>query len=382
MLYFVDIALKNIWRQKTRSALTIIGIMIGIAAIVSLGSISEGLQISITKNLESASGLITVLEKSDQSLFVAMGASKINEVTADEVEKIDGVRDIAKIIMEITYVDKNIRFGQPDLFFTGIEPSKIDIYATANVKLKKGELLEDGDTYEVVLGELLANKLNVDIGDNVNYGDTDFIVKGIIEKMGDNSVDYGFIVPLEIAKEVTDRDDYSLLIVLPENIDEVGDVAKDIEDNVDNVMTFTTEEFAKQIANIIDQIRFFTIGIAAISAVVGGLGVMNTMIMSVMERKKEIGILKAIGATRIFIIKQIIIESAILSLIGGIIGIILGQIGSISISLISEGLAFAQTTLQLIIFSLLFSLFLGIIGGLYPAIMASKLDPIEALRYE
>lgn len=382
MIYFVDIALKNIWRQKTRSILTIIGIMIGIAAIVALGSISEGLQVSITKNLESASGLITVMEKSDQSLFAAMGASKISETTAEEVEKVDGVKDTARIIMEITYVEKNKRFGQPDLFFTGIEPSKIDLYTTANVKVKEGELLEEGDTYEAVLGELLANKLSVGVGDSINYNDADFIVKGILEKMGDISTDYGFIVPLDTAKEITDREDYSVLVVLPENIDEVGDVAKDIEDNVDNVMTFTSEQFAKQIANIIDQIRFFTIGIAAISAIVGGLGVMNTMIMSVMERRKEIGILKAIGATRTFIIKQIIIESAILSLIGGLLGIGLGEIGSLSIRIISEGLAFAQTTPQLIIYSLLFSLILGIVGGLYPAFMASKLDPIEALRYE
>jgi len=268
------------------------------------------------------------------------------------------------------------------LFFTGIEPSKIEIYTSSNIKLKEGELLEEGDAYDVVLGELLADKLDAKVGDTVFYKDFDFTVKGIIEKMGDTSTDYGFIVPLDIAKEITDREDYSLLMVLPENIDDVGDVAKNINDNFDNLNAITTEQFAKQVSNIIDQIRFFTIGIAGISAVVGGLGVTNTMIMSVMERRKEIGILKAIGATRGFIIKQILVESAILSLIGGLLGIGLGQIGSFSIKFISEGLAFAQTTPQLIANALAFSLVLGIIGGLYPSTIASKLDPIEALRYE
>jgi putative ABC transport system permease protein len=382
MLYLIEFAIKNIWRQKTRSLLTVIGIMIGIAAIVALGSISEGLQVTITKNLEEASGLITVIQKSDQGMISAMATGKISESTAEEVEKVGGVKDVARIIMQIAYTEETSTFGQPDLFFTGIEPSQIEIYATANVKLKEGELLEEGDTYDVVLGELLADKLNAGVGDTVYFKDVDFTVKGIIEKMGDTSTDYGFIVPLDIAKEVTERDDYSVLIVLPENIDDVSDVAKDIGDSFDDLTAFTTEEFAKQISNVIDQIRFFTIGIGAISAIVGGLGVMNTMIMSVMERRREIGILKAIGATRTFIIKQILVESSILSLIGGLAGVMLGEVGSISIRFISQGLAFAQTTPQLIIYSLSFSLVLGVIGGLYPSSMAAKLDPIEALRYE
>jgi putative ABC transport system permease protein len=381
MQEFIDMAIKNIWRQKTRSALTIVGIMIGIAAIVALGSISEGLRILIEKNLQQASGMITVLQKSDGSLFTAIARSRISEAQLEEISKVSGVKDATGIIMRGAYLEGGGGFSEPDLFFTGIDPSKIDMFISSNIRYD-GELLEPSDTFEVVLGRTLADKLGVDIGDTVSYRGYEFQVKGILEKTGDTSTDKGFVVNIQTAREILDVEDYTMVIVLPEDLDEVGDVAKAIEDSVDGVSAITTEQFAKQISNIVDQISFFTVGIAAISAIVGGLGVMNTMIMSVMERRKEIGILKAIGATRSFIIKQIIIESALLSLIGGLLGLLLGQIGSWSIGYFSQGLAFAQTTPGLMINALLFSLSLGVVGGLYPANMASNLDPIEALRYE
>jgi putative ABC transport system permease protein len=381
MQEFIEIALKNIWRQKTRSALTIVGIMIGIAAIVALGSISEGLRVLIEKNLQQASGMITVLQKSEGSLFAVIARSRIGEEKLEEISKVNGVKDATGIIMRGAYLEGSSGFSEPDLFFIGIDPSKIDMFISSNIRYD-GELLEPSDTFEVVLGSTLADKLGADIGDTVTYRGYEFQVKGILEKTGDRNTDKGFIVNIQTARYILDVEDYTMVIVLPEDIDEVGDVAKAIEDNVDGVSAITTEQFAKQISNIIDQISFFTIGIAAISAIVGGLGVMNTMIMSVMERKKEIGILKAIGATQSFIIRQIIVESALLSLIGGLLGLLLGQVASWSIGYFSQGLAFAQTTPRLMINALLFSLSLGIIGGLYPAIMAARLDPIEALRYE
>ncbi|MEM0473543.1 MAG: ABC transporter permease [Candidatus Aenigmatarchaeota archaeon] len=378
---FVEIALKNIWRQKTRSALTIVGIMIGISAIVALGSISEGLKVILEENLQQASGMITVIQKSDRSFFVALSTSRISEATAEEISKVNGVKQTTNVIMSSAYIDNQNSFSQPDIFFIGIQPEDIEMFISTNIRYE-GELLNEGDTNEAVLGETIANKLGVDIGDTVTFKDYEFTVKAILEKTGDTSTDSGIIVPIDIARTVLDRDDYTMVIALPDDIDDVGEVAKNIEENVDGVTAITTEQFAKQISNIIDQISFFTVGIAAISAIVGGLGVMNTMIMSVMERRKEIGVLKAIGATRTFVIKQIIVESALLSIIGGLLGVGIGYLGSFSISYLSEGLAFAQVTTNLVINALSFALFLGVIGGLYPAIMASNLDPIEALRYE
>jgi len=139
---------------------------------------------------------------------------------------------------------------------------------------------------------------------------------------------------------------------------------------------------ARQMEEMVDQVRFYTTGLGAIAAVVGGLGVMNTMIMSVMERRKEIGLMKAIGATNSLIIKQIMAESAILSLMGGIVGLLLGLLGAIAIGSLLGGMFSAVVTPGLAATGIGFALFLGLLGGLYPAKQATSLDPVETLRYE
>jgi len=182
--------------------------------------------------------------------------------------------------------------------------------------------------------------------------------------------------------DVYNLDSYGAVYVVPDDIRKIESVANDIESEFDDLSAQTQTELANQASQIVDTIRIFTFGIAGISAVVGGLGVMNTMIMSVMERKREIGIMKAIGATNRFILTQILLESIIITLIGGVMGLILGSLGSFSLRFISENLAHAAVTPQLALGSLLFAIILGLFGGFYPAWKAAKLDPIEAIRYE
>ncbi len=378
----LELALKNITRQKTRTALTVIGIIIGIAAIVALGSISEGLRVQITKSLEQASGLITVIEESKGGLFLSMGASELSQETVDEVMSFDGIKDATAILYKIGYLDETTGFGQPTLFESGVAPEDIELFTTEGVVLLDGEILEEGDTDYAMIGEHISEKLGLEVGDTITIEERDFTVKGIYEEFGDSGIDDGVIIPIDIAQELFDTDTYSAVVVYPEDIEEVEELAKDIEDSIEGVSAFTTAEFAKQIGQIVDQIGFFTIGIAGISAIVGGLGVMNTMIMSVMERRREIGVLKAIGATNDYIIKMILIESALISLIGGLIGLGVGYVGSKGLGFISGGQAEGIVTPRLAMYSMLFALFLGIVGGLYPARKASKLSPVEALRYE
>jgi len=378
----IDLAIKNILRQKTRTIITLVGIAIGIGAIVSLGSISSGLRVMISEQLEQVSGQITVIQKSNAALFMAMSESRISESTLQEIENINGVKEVAPIIMKSGYLEGTKMFGQPNMYEIGLDPGKEELYAAGSIEYEDGEGLEEGDTYVAVLGHNIADSLDLDVGDTIEVEGTELEIKGIIEKFDNPAVDYGIMIPMQTAKELLDREDYSIIMVYPEDVKDVADVADAIEDSIDGVTTVTTEEFTKQIGKIIDQIQFFTLGIAGISAIVGGLGVMNTMIMSIMERRREIGIMKAIGATRKFILSQIITESIIIALIGGIIGVLLGSTGSFGLRTFSQGLASARVTPGLIIGSLGFAMLLGVIGGLYPAWKAANLDPVQTLRNE
>jgi len=378
----LELALKNITRQKARTALTVVGILIGIAAIVALGSISEGLRVQISRSLEQSSGLITVIEESEQGIFVGMTTSELSQETVDEIMSIDGIKEATAIIYRIGYLEGDSNFGQPTLFESGVEPDDIELFTTEGAILSEGELLEDGDNDYAMMGWKLSENLNLEVGDTITIEERDFIIKGIYEEFGDAGLDSGVIIPIDIAKDLFETDTYSAVIVYPEDIDEVQSVADAIEDSVEDVTAFTTAEFAKQISDIVNQISFFTIGIGAISAVVGGLGVMNTMIMSVMERRREIGVLKAIGATNSYILRMILIESALISLIGGLLGLGIGFIASKGLGFVTGGQAQGIVTPRLALYSLGFALFLGIAGGLYPAKRASKLSPVEALKYE
>jgi len=382
LIKMLEMALRNVFRQKTRTALTVVGIMIGIAAIVALGSISEGLRVQIAKSLEQSSGLITVIEKSDSGLFMSLSSSELSQETVDEVMAVSGIKDATPVVYKVGYLEGDSGFGEPSLFEIGVDPEKIDLYTTEGARLAEGETLDDGDTEYVMAGSKITEKLDLKVGDTVAVEEKEFIVKGIYEEFGNSGLDSGIIMPLDIAKELFETDKYSSIIIYPEDINSVEDLAKDIEDTVDGVSAITTAQFAKQIGQIVDQIGFFTIGIAGISAVVGGLGVMNTMIMSVMERRREIGVLKAIGATNSYVIRMILIESTIISLIGGLLGLGVGYLGSKAIGAFSGGQAQGIVTSNLALNSMLFALFLGVVGGLYPARKASQLSPVEALRYE
>ncbi len=175
-------------------------------------------------------------------------------------------------------------------------------------------------------------------------------------------------------------DTYQMVYVILDNPEEAEDVADDIEDNDETLDAITSTDMIRMVSEIMSQISIFTFGIGAIAAFVGGLGVLNTMIMAVMERRREIGVMKAIGATRRFVLIQILTESSLLSLVGGFVGLFLGWIASFSFGIITGGLLSAIVTPALALGSLAFAFALGFIGGLYPAWKAARLDPVEALR--
>jgi putative ABC transport system permease protein len=371
----LDLALKNVFRNRTRTTLTVLGILIGIGAIVALGSIAEGIDASIQSSLQLTASKITVMP-AGSGLF---GAG--NDLTPEDLEILEGIGGV-KDIVPVSVAIGPIQFSGPEYIVIGIEPGKTEYFVGENVRMYQGRPLEEGDTGAAMVGMAAAEKYNLQVGDSWTVEDEDFEIVGIIEETGISDIDSSILVTLEDLRSVLETDNYYSVYIIPDDIKDTEKIAAEIEDASEDLTALTTEELARQASEIVDQIRFFTFGIGAIAAFVGGLGVMNTMIMAVMERRKEIGVMKAIGATNRMVLTQILTESALISLIGGVGGVLLGTGASFLLSASFGGQISPVVTPMLALEGISFALLLGVVGGLYPARNASRLDPVEALRYE
>ncbi|RLJ10250.1 MAG: hypothetical protein DRP15_00590 [Candidatus Aenigmatarchaeota archaeon] len=372
----IDIIFKNIMRNKTRTFLTVLGILIGIGAVVSLGSIAEGIDATVQSGLELTAGKIMVIEK-DSGFFGFLG-----ELTDEDIEVIENVGGIKDIVPVLAYVERFKSTAGYDWSAIGIDPGKTEYFVGENIEMEEGRSLEEDDTEVAVVGNDMAEKYDLHVGDTWTIQKMEFEIVGIIEKTNIQDIDTSIIVPLQDLQDALESDTFQMIYVIPEDLRDTEIIAENIKEASDRLDTLTTKEFARQASEIVERIRFFTMGIGAIAAVVGGLGVMNTMIMSVIERRREIGVLKAVGATNHMVLRQILTESALISLMGGIGGIIIGIVTSFLLGSMARGQIQAVVTPQLALTGLVFALCLGLIGGYYPAIKAARLDPVEALRYE
>lgn len=388
----IDIALKNVFRQRVRSSLTIVGISLGIGLILALGAIGEGLNQQIEESFGDIAGVIDVRSPRES-----------DEGITEDV--IDGIRDIAGVTEVVPVGEYRITRGGrvfggmmshvmggggSSLTFTGIFPEDQDYLIGEQIIAKEGRKLDESDDggYVVLLGLSTAVSQVLNVGDEIEYerredDETEsyyFEVIGILEETGDSNIDDAAFVPLRTMQEIEDDDTITRLKVKISNVELVEQITKDINDYSEDVMAFSALSMVRTLEETLGTLKLAVYGIGAISILVGGIGVMNTMIMSVMERRREIGVMKAIGATTTTILVQVLEESAFLSLIGGFIGLTLGYGSTI---LITQYTTFNSImTPELIALGLGFSLVLGMGAGLYPAWAASQLDPIEVLRYE
>jgi putative ABC transport system permease protein len=376
----LDLAVKNISRQRTRTSLTVLGIVIGIAAIVALGSFSEGLNVYMQNSLEIIAGKIMIQEKGVD--LTSFAGSDITQEQVDLMEETDGVKEVVPMNY---YVDMEGGFGFDmsfDNLLVGIEPDKYRYLVGETIEIYDGRDMDEGETGVVILGNDVSENKNLRVGDYVTVKETEFEIVGVLERIGDAEMDSYIIANLYEVQDLLGTDTFQMVMVIPEDITNSEGVAENIEDEDEGLDAITSTEMARMGGEIIGQIRIFTLGIGGVAAFVGGLGVLNTMIMAVMERRREIGVMKAIGATKRIVLKQILTESLMISLIGGLVGLALGSIGSIFIGMMMGGMIPAIVTVELAAGSIIFALTLGLVGGVYPAMKAANLDPVEALRYE
>lgn len=403
ILDFFRLGVSNLRRRKIRSWLTMIGIFIGIAAVVGLISLGQGLQNAIEQQFENlGKDKIIIQTKTLGPPGSATSESLIlRQKDLETVENVNGVEWVIGYLMKTAAVQ--FKDETRVVFIGGIDIDNLDrLMAMQNFDIVDGRNFKSGDKYKVVLGNshVYGNMWDkpVKMGDTITIEGQEFKVIGVLSKTGNPFDDQAIYLPKETLKEVLNiGDEESQVIAKTATGFEPSEVADTIERKLrkergekEGQETFdvsTAEQLLQSFTNIFAIVQAVLVGIAAISLVVGGIGIMNTMYTAVLERTKEIGTMKAVGAKNSDIALLFLIESGLLGLIGGIIGIAIGvSLGKsaeiIATNYLGTNLLQASFPLWLILGALAFSFFVGSLSGILPALQASKLKPVDALRYE
>jgi len=381
-----------------------LGIVVGIAAVVAIMSISYGVQESITEQLSEMTDIIMVTPGSvELGSFGEFGS--FNERDLRDVERISGVKDAAAMMGEMEEVE--YRGEKVMVEIVGIEPRDMDAVFGETVKLEEdvdsgtsasGRELRENDRKACQIGYSVANDYfddEIGVNDRLTINGSKFRVIGVLEKQGGlrSNVDAQIYVTKRDAVNIFDTDDISTIFVRVRDIGEAEEIADEIEERIDENHKLDDFTSAMAMGGAIEQLeyifgilRFFLLAIASISLIVAAMGIMNTTLMSVMERTHEIGVMKAIGAKNRNILFLFLMEAGVVSAIGGVLGCIVGVIGAQAISFFLytayevEIAAIFKT--EVLLGGVAVAMLVGILSGLYPARKASKMSPVEAVRYE
>jgi len=401
----VKIALRAIGANKMRSILTVLGVMIGVAAVIAVVSLVQGMQYQISNQLESV-GATFIRVVPD---FSASRGNPFLPVPSLTYEDAIAVKRGATAVRDFTPLfigNASLKNGDTrhDTSLLGVNQSYPDV---ANQFVDHGRFFgtldEEAKKRVAVLGFEAARQLGLGdaVGKDIRMDDNNFTVIGVMEKRGSsigNDPDDVIYIPFATAQMLYGPDRMQHIPILlqvrnREDIDLAKEQVRDVlrirhhlkKGQPDDFQITTQEELMKTISTVLNTTTGIMGAVVGIALLVGGIGIMNIMLVSVTERTREIGIRKAIGARRYDVLIQFLIEAVTLSGFGGAIGIALGYLGAAAIRLLLKRwleLPPVHTPLWAIVLAFSFCAILGIIFGIYPAAKASKLDPIEALRYE
>jgi len=402
---FFMLALNNLKRRRLRSWLTMIGIFIGIAAVVALISLGQGLQEYITEQFEVlGADKITIIGKAGfitSPLASELSSKPLTKEDIELVNKIEGVELASGFLMKSLEVE--YKGQKKEFLISGIVPEEYLKIFKGTYEVERGRDFKPKEKGKLLIGYNTAHKdfdKKIEIGSKIIVGGKKFEVIGILEKIGNPSDDSSIIMDLDSLRELTgEKKIISMIFAKVKSGSDVDKVSQEIEKEMkkkrneklsEDPKTFsiqTSEQLLETFQNIFSVVQGVLVGIAAISLLVGGIGIMNTMYTSVLERTKEIGTMKAIGAKNSHILLLFLFESGLLGLIGGGIGVIIGiglAKGAEYMASVYIGGSFLKASMNpLIIFgALLFAIIVGTLSGIAPAYQASKLKPAKALRYE
>ena len=399
---YFKLAYRSARTRKIRSWLTMLGIFIGIAAVVALISLSQGLQNAIAEQFVSL-GSDKIIVQGAGSGFGPPGTGVEVPLTKDDRDVIEKVKGVDIVVGRLTRSVKTEFEDQVEYAFAASLPEEgdqIDLAVEANnYKIGQGRLLKKGDKFKVMIGNNFAEDFfdeSLELRDKILIEDHDFSVVGILKKSGNPQQDETLVIPEVAFREILDiPEDFDIIPIKVgsgENINLVtGRVEKalrkhrDVEEGKEDFTVQTPESLLATLTTILMIVQGVLVGIAAISLVVGGVGIMNTMYTAVIERTKEIGIMKATGARNRQILFLFLVESGMLGLFGGIIGVTLGFAISKTVEIIAfqvyeTYLIQASFSSWLLIGALSFAFIVGALSGVFPARQAAQLKPVDALR--
>ena len=388
--------------NKMRSILTMLGIIIGVAAVIALVSIGNGVKQDIQNSISSlGSNLLMVMPGAPRTPGVRPSAGSMKSLKVSDYEaisKLDGVRAASPMTNSsyvVIYQNKNWTTS-----VSGVSYNYLDVN---NWSMKSGRFLSEKNVQNrervAVVGKTVVKNLFGDedpVGAEIRVKNIPFRIIGVLNSKGSgamgNDQDDMVIIPYTTAMERVEGIDYLRMIyVVGKDENGIDRLQSDIENllrvrhgikdtNLDDFNIQNMNSIMETMEETTGTLTLFLGAVAAISLVVGGIGIMNIMLVSVTERTREIGVRKALGATYSVIVTQFLIEAVVISLMGGIIGIILG-IGSSKLIGMASGMS-TVISVPTIVMSFAFSMAIGLIFGIYPARKAAKLNPIDALHYE
>lgn len=375
---FMSLIFKNPFRNKSRALLAIIGIGIGIATIVALGAITAGLTTSIDNTLHAGGSDFSVLSKGTENASTPYNTDTLDEKWVNRIKNTEGVKNAEGVYLESFLVGKNSYAT-----LIGIDTSNDFKLSSMKMTLKDGRMIKN-DSNELLAGVLALEYLNKSIGDKITINNEEFTIVGSYES-GDPNIDGGILASLkDVQRLANDFGKISVIYVYAENGVDVNSLTEKINKTYgDNITTATSVADVEMVSDTLDMINGASWGISLLAILIGGIGIINTMIMSVYERTREIGVLKAVGWKNKRILGMILGESLVLTITAGIIGSIVGILGVELLVYFNvlEGI-FPVYNIEIFAQAFAVAIIVGLIGGFYPAWRASRLPPTEALRYE
>jgi putative ABC transport system permease protein len=408
------IAMRSLNANKLRSSLTMLGVIIGVGSVITLMSVGRGAEASITSSItDMGTNLIYLTSKTPGVEGMMSMASPTYSFTLTDAEQI--AERVPGVIAVAPTIENYVEVATASDSTLGIVEATTPEFETAlNYPTAEGQFITERNVAArdmvVVLGDTVARELFGDassVGKKVKINGRQFSVIGELEKKGGQmmgvSMDSVIVVPITTyqsrlfpGRMIRGEDAIQQLAVAIESADIADIVSADItdlmmqlhritEEGKEDFLIMTQEQMLSAIKQVTMILTIFLGAIAGISLVVGSIGIMNIMLVSVTERTREIGIRKAVGAKRRDILLQFLLEAAMLSLTGGVIGIIGGWGVSWLIAIVSKALGYSiqsMVSADIVLLAIFVSVFIGLASGVYPAMRAARLNPIDALHYE